>query len=179
MMPALSLQNFLSWVIQIFVIVLVGTLLPRLFHIRHPRSQLLYCQLLLAMCVALPFLQPWQSPAVPDGGKHSDRAVLVAAPDVLQAGPAVPFERIILWVVAAGIIVRFCWFFAGLCQIRRYRLAAISLETLPDSVVFARKLINCDAAFRLSLNNVGPVTFGLVQPTIGRQPPRVAGIAWR
>jgi TonB family protein len=166
MMPALSLENSLTWMVQIAVIVVVGTLLPRLFHIRHPRSQLFYYQLLLAVCVALPFLQPWHAPAVTDSGNNHSYGAVASAPDMLQSVPPLPLESIVLWIVAAGIIVKFCWFLVGLCQIHRYRVAAISLETLPDSVVFARKLINCDADFRISLDNVGPVTFGLVRPTI-------------
>jgi TonB family protein len=167
MMPALSLHNFLSWMAQISVIVLVGTLLPRLFSIRHPQSHLLYSRLLLAMCMFVPFLQPWQNMVVRDSANgQSYFPVLAIAPAILQLDPSIPLERVIFYALFAGIFLKFCWFLAGMCQIRRYRMAAIPLQPLPDSVVLAQKLVNCDAAVYISLNNVGPVTFGLGRPTI-------------
>src|SRR5947209_4749757 len=111
---------------QIAVVVLVGVPLPGLLRIRHPRSELIYFKLLLALCVALPFLQPWQNTIDPNTGNQSHLSVLGAiAPTMLNANPSLSLERIGLWILLSGIGLRLCWFLAGLCRIYRYRLSAI------------------------------------------------------
>jgi hypothetical protein len=40
MIPDIILNNLQSWATQVFVIGSVGALLPLVFRIRHPRSQL-------------------------------------------------------------------------------------------------------------------------------------------
>src|SRR5687767_601787 len=102
MMLELSLQNFFAWTIQISVIVLTGALLPWIFGIRHPRSHLLYCQFLLLTCIAIPFVQPWEPPAVSGGdGGPSYLADFVDDPVMLQANAQLPLAHIIFWIVAA------------------------------------------------------------------------------
>jgi beta-lactamase regulating signal transducer with metallopeptidase domain len=58
LIPAPLLDNLLPWVIQISWVSLLGTALPLVLGIRHPRTQLLYGYLVLALCLLLPFLQP-------------------------------------------------------------------------------------------------------------------------
>lgn len=167
MIPALSLQNFLSWIAQITVVVIAGLLLPALFRIRHSRSQLIYYRLLLALCVWLPLLQSWQITIDEASGNASHSSGLAAiAPTILFVAPGLSLERIGLWILLAGIGLRLCRFLMGLCRLYHYRKAAIVLQPAPDSVVFARRLINCDADVCLSLNDIGPVTFGMGRPTI-------------
>src|SRR5260221_7258530 len=64
MIPETFLDNLQSWAIQVFVIASIGALLPLIFRIRHPRSHLAYWHLLLAACLVLPAIQPWQHPIV-------------------------------------------------------------------------------------------------------------------
>src|SRR3979409_252750 len=52
--------NLASWAAQVFAIALLGALLPLVFRIRHPRTQLAYCHFVLAACGFLPFIQPWR-----------------------------------------------------------------------------------------------------------------------
>jgi beta-lactamase regulating signal transducer with metallopeptidase domain len=58
MIPASLLDNLLPWVIQISLVSLLGTALPLVLGVRHPRTQLVYGYLVLALCLLLPFLQP-------------------------------------------------------------------------------------------------------------------------
>jgi hypothetical protein len=65
----LWLSNLAGYSAQIALLGGVGGLAPVLLRVRHPHAMLLYLQLLLAACLALPILQPWQRPAVdPSGG---------------------------------------------------------------------------------------------------------------
>jgi hypothetical protein len=59
MISGLLLDNVLAWTIQVLVIGSIGALLPMLFRIRAPRSHLLYCHMLLVVCLVLPLIQPW------------------------------------------------------------------------------------------------------------------------
>src|SRR5260370_31422037 len=64
-MPEAYAGNLLSWMEQVLIIASLGSLLLIVFRIRHPRTQLAYCHILLAVCLALPFIQPWRHPVVP------------------------------------------------------------------------------------------------------------------
>jgi hypothetical protein len=57
MIPDILLNNLLPWAVQVCVIGSVGATLPLVFRIRHPRSQLVYCHLLLVVCLVLPVIQ--------------------------------------------------------------------------------------------------------------------------
>ena len=78
------LDNLLPWVAQVSVISLLGTVLPLLFGVRHPRAQLTYGYGVLAVCLLLPLLQPWQPPPT----LSTTRATLDAAPTVSASTPA-------------------------------------------------------------------------------------------
>ena len=90
MIPETFLDNLQSWAIQVFVIASIGALLPLIFRICHPRSQLAYCHLLLAACLVLPVIQPWQHPVVL---VSSSQQMAPAAVQIPGAAPAVRGER--------------------------------------------------------------------------------------
>src|SRR5215831_1283677 len=101
MIPALSLQNFGAWAAQVAVILSIGMACPKVFRIHHPQSQLVYCYILLIVCITLPFVQPWQS-AMPSAGASHFQS-LSASSNVHAAeiwAPAVAD------IIGAGILVR-------------------------------------------------------------------------
>ena len=167
MIPSSFLNNLLPWVLQVLVIGTAGAALPRLFRIRHPRSQLIYFHFLLAVCLVLPLLQPWHhpvlaAPALQQAGESIGIVTGAASRGVL--GPqALPQSRteIFLWILAAGIVVRLCWTLAGLWQLHRYRSAAMPIYPVPESIAQARAIVKADADFCVA-SGVGPVTFGFV-----------------
>src|SRR5580693_2364453 len=59
-----NLTNLISWMWQVFVIATLGWLLPSLFRIRHPRTQLAYYHAVLALCLILPLAEPWRHPVI-------------------------------------------------------------------------------------------------------------------
>ena len=73
MIPETFYSNLASWAAQVFVIASLGALLPQVFRIRHPRTQLAYGHLVLAVCLVLPLIQPWQPlmPSLPGGQSAS------------------------------------------------------------------------------------------------------------
>jgi TonB family protein len=165
------LSNLPSWLAQLLVIASLGALLPLVFRIRHARSHLFYCHLLLALCLLLPLVQPWRHATV----VVHDPATAAARPNnppSLAIGSSLPitwaisWNRILLWMLFSGIGARLIWLGSGLQQIRRYRLAAVPLQAIPQSIVDARSKVKADAFFCISPSVAGPVTLGFWRPVI-------------
>jgi beta-lactamase regulating signal transducer with metallopeptidase domain len=150
-------DNLISWWIQVTVIAALGTALPILFRIRHPRTQITYYHLILVVCVALPLIEPWYHP-------------LLIANGAVQRGvnslPGVSRPTYLMWVFAAGILVKLCWLAGGYLQIRRYRASATRIFPIPESIRQARSLTCADARFGISRNVDGPATLGRVDPIV-------------
>src|SRR5689334_22328712 len=103
MIPLLQ-QNLAPWMAQVVMLAAVGSLLPVLFRIHHPRTHLVYCHLLLAACLLLPILQPWR-----------------------QAKAGTPVPTFLIWILAAGFLIRLAWLLTGLWRIRTYRIESTPL----------------------------------------------------
>ena len=184
------LDNLLPWMAQVFIIAAVGALLPVLFRIRHPRTQLIYCHLVLAVCVAVPVLQPWRRPIVVIGPADESattspvqqphkatevKPIPVIPTPATQATaplkqPLIAIElfsrRTILWILAIGAVVRLGWLVGGLWQIRRYRIASTPLYPIPESVQAASAITHADAIFCISSDVPGPVMPGWLAPVV-------------
>src|SRR5215471_11363377 len=90
MIPASILENAVPWLLQVLVIGSLGAVLPLMFRIRHPRSQLIYSHLLLAACFVLPMTQPWRHPVITaEVGQSVVEAPAIALPKTMT-GAAVP-----------------------------------------------------------------------------------------
>src|SRR4030095_15094759 len=107
MIPEMLYSNLAPWAAQVCVIASLGALLPQVFRIRHPRTQLAYGHLVLAVCLVLPLIQPWQSLMPSLSGTQS----------ALIPGVASMLERIALWILVAGFVFRFGWLVAGMVLI--------------------------------------------------------------
>jgi beta-lactamase regulating signal transducer with metallopeptidase domain len=183
------LRNLRPWTEQVIVIALAAALLPALIRLRHPRTQLAYCHLMLAACVLLPFLQPWRHGIVVimESGAAADeptisttalstsgeQSVAPVLPSTLPAAPAlrpfwrkIPTEPFWLGILAAGAFARLCWLLAGLWKIRGYRIAATPLYPIPEAVEAASALTHADALFCVSSEVSGPVMLGVFCPVV-------------
>jgi beta-lactamase regulating signal transducer with metallopeptidase domain len=168
MIPQVVLQNFHSWMTQVFLIGSVGALLPSAFRIRHPRSQLVYCHLVLLVCLAVPVLQSWHHPVVVLGeaqqtASQSTESAVIASP---VAQTTVPWEQLMILLIVSGMIARLSWTVLGLLRIDRHRLAAAPLYPVPEIVHDASKRIGASATFCVSTRGLGPVTFGFIRPVV-------------
>src|SRR6185369_4355944 len=167
MMPQLLLDNLQSWALQVFAIASIGAVLPLVFRIRHPRSQLAYCHLLLAACLFLPLIQPWQHPTVLV--TTTKPALTTASVPSQVAAPLdalFPWSQAAAWVLIAGFAGRLCWTGVGLWMIRRHKAAATPIYPLPASISEACARTNTNALFCVSGDGVGPFTFGFFRPVV-------------
>jgi TonB family protein len=164
-MAPLYLDNLLKWTGQVMVIASAGLILPLVMRLRHPRSQLLYCHFLLAVCVLLPLIQPWRHPLIVIG--HATTAASTVGPSFTGApvaGAAVPWNAVVLWILLAGAAARLCWLAVGLWRIRRYRVAATPLIPIPAAVEAASALTQGDAL--VCISSSAPVTLGFFHPVV-------------
>jgi len=166
-MAAMFLDNLLHWTGQVMVIGALGLVLPLVLRVRHARTQLLYCHFLLAVCVLLPFIEPWRHPLTLIG--HGTGITSTAGPIFVAthgAGVALPWNVIVLSILLAGAAARLCWLAVGLGQIRRYRVAATPLFPVPAALEAASTLTQTEALVCVSSAAPGPVTLGLVHPVV-------------
>jgi len=153
-----STHNLISWLIQVSVIASLGVALPLLFRLRHPKTQLAYCHMLLVVCIILPLIEPWRHPLLILAGGTVQTAARI------QSGFSWP--ALVGWIIAAGIVARLGWLASGLWQIRRYRTSAAPVFPIPDSIRRARELTRADARFGISRHIDGPATVGHIDPMV-------------
>jgi beta-lactamase regulating signal transducer with metallopeptidase domain len=176
--------NFLAWMVQAFILVSAGSLLLRLFRVQHPRTELVFCHALLAGCMLLPLLQPWRHPVIEISGTNDDLtaapprnpgapagpaaapAAVVAKSMPLPAKPGISWGRIVRWTLLAGVVVKLFWLLGGMWRIRKYRIEAMPLYPIPESVQAAAALTHANAVFCVSTRLTGPATLGWLAPVV-------------
>jgi TonB family protein len=160
MNPPLWFANFLAYCLQVALLVMAGTALPGLFRLKVPRVLLAYWQALLAVCLALPLLQPWKRAEEISPGLAGTATVTLGA---VQAGPsAFHFSWFagIAGVLAVGVAVRLVWLGVGVARLRRIRRAARRMEP-PAYVREWQARLRVHPSFYLSPALDGPATVGL------------------
>jgi TonB family protein len=157
MPPALLFSNFAAWTAQIGVLVAIGAIAA--LTLAPGRARLVFWQVLLAVAMLLPAIQPWMQPAE-DGSATTSTTVLAIRPAVPH-GTSLAFRKEdLLWIVAIGAAARGLWIGIGFLRLRRHRLAARPLTSPP--VPFE----NLGIRWYVSDTISGPVTFGWLRPSI-------------
>jgi beta-lactamase regulating signal transducer with metallopeptidase domain len=140
-----SIGNLRAWMEQAFVLAATGSLLLAIFRIRHPWTKLAYCHTLLAICLALPWIQPWRRATAPS---------------------TIPQVRLIIWLLLAGGVAKLGWLLAGLWRIRKCRISSMPMYPIPASVRAASAVTQADALFCVSSEVPGPVMLGWLTPVV-------------
>ncbi len=161
-------HNLAAYSVQVALLVAAGELLPRLFRMRVPRALLEYWQLVLAACLALPVLQPWQR--VPFQGAAGAFVGSVRLEDAAR-GAAARFPSLLLYEIAglcllAGVAVRLVWLAIGLWRLHFYRRRARGLRPLPPPIEEMCSRLGVSAGFYISSDVGSPVTCGEVHPAV-------------
>lgn len=169
-------SNLVFWTAQVALLVVAAGFLPRLFQILQPRVRLVYWRALLAIALALPFLQPWHH--------AQSTAAFVLAPDLsgATAGPASDptishwhfpdlqqIVRILAVVILVGIAARFVILVLGILRLRQFREASSPVPLSSESFSVLEEMrarISPRSEFRFSADVDSPVTFGFAAPVI-------------
>lgn len=170
MSALLWLQNLISYSLQIAGLALAGLFAPRLLRLGTPRPLYAYWRVLLAACLLLPLVQPWQHFETRRGGTSASRILFDLAPAASPL-PGFPLASLILVALVGGMGLRLGGLALGLAKLTRYRQTAGRIEPLPRSIHEIAARLGVAPEFRLSEEIQGPVTFGLWRPVI-LLPPR-------
>jgi len=148
----MSGANLLAWSLQIAAVVGVCGVTAFLLRLRLPAARLLYWQVALLACLALPLVRPWKQEVVTTAVTVSTFAI--ARP--VNAAPSfnVSLEQAALMIIAAGIALRFAWLLLGFWRLRQYRRRSQPLDVANGTTL----LISDDIA--------SPVTFGAIRPVV-------------
>ncbi len=151
-------NNFLTYSLQVGLLVGAAGCIPALARLRSAHARLLFFQTLLALCLALPVLRPWKV-----------ETIAITAPVSVPTAVSVPLQPIpahVNWdyrlaalaLVGVGIGVRLALIGLGMLRLRRYRLRSIAYR--------GAGLLSTQADIRISPEVSGPVTFGFWRPVI-------------
>ena len=179
MMSHMWLENLAAYSLQVAVLICAGTMLIQLFRLKAPAVLLALWQTLLALCLLLPILQPWQQesqatrsavvtaievPSLPEMPSR-DAVPVMTAPSPPRSIPF-PTRSTIAWILGAGIGLRFLWLALGLLRLRRYRHRSRRLWNLPDSIRDLQWHVGVAPEVLLSRQIDSPVTFGWRRPAV-------------
>jgi TonB family protein len=170
MSASLWLENLTAYSLQVALVAATGLLLPRMSRLRRPRVLYSYWQALLAVCLVLPAVQPWRHFEVEGSSSTGSRIVFHSDVTVTRL-VTLPYARLIVLVLAGGVVLRLMWLALGLIKLRRYRRTGRQLEPLLGGVQEFATRLGVASQFCLSEEIASPVTFGLRLPVI-LLPPR-------
>ncbi len=155
-------SDVLAYSLQVGLLVGIGAAVPALFRIRAPRARLLFWQILLAACIALPWVRGWKQEVVVSAVRQITFLAEVGPVTAAPIAPgAIPFTAIALWAIGAGIAIRLGNLAIGLMRLRAYRLRGQLLA--PE---FRIPGIPRHVEIMISNDVPGPVTFGWREPAI-------------
>jgi TonB family protein len=176
----ISPANIASFGMQVAVIVAAGALLLRAFRIDAPGAILAYWRTLLLACLMLPLCQPWNKVMLP----ATTTAVATVSSTLPTSGVTAPTPslprgwqggELVRLVLAAGIAARLLWLAIGAYGLWRLRRRSRPLHPLPDGISRAQVRVGVGAAFYVSDQVSGPITFGVIRPAVVL-PPAMCGM---
>jgi len=160
MSTGLVWSNIFAYSLQIGLVVGLGALVPAALRMRMPRARLLYWQVLLVACLALPWIRSWRQEVIA-GAIQVSTVVTAVSSSAAPVHRAIPFMAIALWLLATGVAIRLGLLIAGLVRLSAYRRRGRELPSelrMPGAAAQATPLLSDDVA--------GPVTFGWRNPVV-------------
>lgn len=161
-------SNLVVWNLQIALLVAVAALAAALVRLGDARVRLLYWQALLAVCLLLPLVQPWQREVMVVPSTPPQAVAVTPAAPGPEPAPAPRWSAgdAAAAALAAGLLLRAAWFGLGLLRLARYRRGARPLDPVPAPVAALQRQLCVFPEIRLSGDVAGPVTFGFRDPVV-------------
>ena len=172
------LSNLLAWSVQVGLLTAAAALTLTVLRVAAPSIRHTWWRAVLALCLALPLLQPWQARL---GGPVEDFSTeSLQTPGLLgldsrgssvqSASLALPpwphlWPAALAFVLLGGAAVRFAWLGAGILRLRRLRGAGERAEP-SEGQTELQKLTEAGAEIRYVKVIGQPVTFGLRRPIV-------------
>ena len=162
--------NFVAYCVQITIVVALCAGLPRILGLRSPGVQYAFWRLVLAVCLALPLLQPWRpaemvfvpAPVQIPSAAGTPRALIGSAPD--DRAPRRDWTDIARTILLVGIGGRLFWVALGAVRLRSLRRRAS--DSPADSFEELQQALGTRAQILWSSDVRHPVTFGAARPVV-------------
>ncbi len=161
----LLLKDLANYSVQIAAVILAGSVAPLLLRVRRPDAMLVYRQMLLAACLLLPFVQPWNHPTI-DSSVEVSIGVGTITNATAAARRHLTWEETAALLLGAGVLARLCWLGIGFARLRRYQSRAEVLIPLPPVFDALQRRLDVWPSICLSGEVSSPVTFGIAVPVI-------------
>ena len=153
------LWNLAAYSAQLAVLAVSAAAVTTLLRLNTPRATLRFWQVLIAVALALPLLQPWTK----NPGKTISSSITFMSSAVVEATPASVANdpaTLIVAVLATGIVVRLAWLGFGLLRLRSIRRHATLATALNEMSSSLRQQLGARADVMLSDEVEGPATVG-------------------
>lgn len=165
--------NLAVYCAQLAMLIAVAGLMVTITRLREPRLRLTYWQVLLALGVLLPALEPWQTAppidqAVVQVGQslaHAGGAGIEAAAMPAHIESSFSIYQAVAILLLAGLVFRLLWLSVGLLRLRRSRLRASPLGPHASLEQF-KAALGVSPAVLVSEQISSPVTFGWRNPQV-------------
>lgn len=166
--------NLAVYCAQLAVLIAAGGLMVTITRLREPHLRLTYWQVLMALGMLLPALEPWQTAppidqAVVQVGQslaHAGGAGIEAATALpAHAAPSLSIYQAVAILLLAGLVFRLLWLSVGLLRLRRSRLRAGPLGP-HASLEQVKAALGVSPAVLVSEQISSPVTFGWRNPQV-------------
>jgi len=159
----------LTYSAQVLILIAAAALAALAVGLSLPTARLHYWRAVVALCLLLP--------AVPDVRSPGPATVTFAIgagalSPVAGAGESrgAPLAAALLWIAAAGVIVRLLWLAAGVARLRQLRRRS-QPATLTPELAELRAAVAPRAVVHVTTDLTQPVTFGWRDPIV-LLPPR-------
>ncbi|HEX4592639.1 MAG TPA: M56 family metallopeptidase [Bryobacteraceae bacterium] len=162
-MATLWLRNLGFYSVQILLIAAIGAVLLHALRIRISKARLICWQALLAVCLLLPAIEPWQRFNVDSSVQITTGAFTPVQRSRGFGFIHIPPANIILLALGAGAAIRFGMLALGFVRLRRYRGDS---RVVPDAFCDLQRRLGAHADVHVSAETPGPVTFGFLRPVI-------------
>jgi protein TonB len=162
-----TLSNLIAYSAQIALVVFGGAAVSLILRLDSPGFRYGYWRTLAAVCLVLPWIQPYHPPAaLAATGAASAEAIASAVSSADRAQlAAASWPAIAGLVLAAGAAIRLIWIGAGLVRLHRLRRAG---ERAPRNDAHDRlqQILGTRAEIRYVPGLGQPVTFGVWRPVV-------------
>jgi beta-lactamase regulating signal transducer with metallopeptidase domain len=159
--------NLAAYALQLAAIVTVAVAATRALRIRLPRHSLRLWQTVLAIGLLLPLAQPRNAaPSALQVFTASFSATAFAQSGASLVPAPLDPARIILMIVAAGIVARLLWLGLGLIRLRSIVARTTADESLASIAGDFMTSLGVAADVRVSDDLDGPATVGVRRPLV-------------
>ena len=107
MSESLIWRNLATYCLQVGLLIGLAAFVPTLLRLKMPKAKLAYWHILLAACLLLPLVRPWQREAA--AGDVQVTSVVLAVQPAAPASRQIPWTTVALGILAIGILGRVVW----------------------------------------------------------------------